>query len=214
MSNVCEVIGCDKPVVAYGLCDMHRKRLSRHGHLKQTRPDDWGKKEKHPLYNTWTWMRKMSLKYSVCEAWDDFWKFVDDVGERPSESHQLRRMDKFGNYSPENCKWVEIKPDQDRAEYAREWRNNNPDKVKNTELRARFGITLEDYNSMIEKQGGVCAICGKEEPYNGYSLSVDHCHATGKVRGLLCSNCNRAIGLFKDSLEVIEKAISYLESST
>ena len=211
MDKPCEVDGCNNPVVAYGLCDKHRKRLSRHGHLKNTRPDDWGKREKHPLYNTWCWMKKMEAKYSVCDEWKDFWKFVEDVGERPSQQHQLRRIDKYGNYCPENCEWVEIRPDQDKAEYAREWRANNPDRVKHTDLRRKFGITLDDYSSMLEKQNGVCAICGNSEPYNGYSLAVDHDHGTGKVRGLLCSSCNRAIGLFKDSPELLQKAINYLK---
>lgn len=212
MSNICEVQDCNKPKVAHGVCDMHRKRLARHGHLKKNRPDDWGTREKHPLYQTWCWMKRMEHKFSVCEDWQDFWNFVSDVGERPSEKHQLRRKDPHGNYSQENCEWREIREDKDKAAYAREWRKNNPDKAKNIELRKMFGITLEDYHIMLETQGGVCAVCKKAESYAGYSLAVDHCHATGKIRGLLCNSCNRAIGLFKDSVDNLKSAIAYLNN--
>ena len=205
----CEVQGCDKDVVAYGLCDMHRKRLSRHGHLKQTRAKDWGKREKHSLYNTWNWMRRMQYKYSIEPRWQDFWKFVKDVGERPSPKYQLRRIDIHEGYSSNNFNWVEVIPGRNKAEYAKEWRRKNPDLVKNNELRKSFGITLEDYNRMREEQNGVCAICGQIDD-NGFSLAVDHCHTTKKVRGLLCANCNRGLGIFNDSIDLLTKAINYL----
>jgi hypothetical protein len=83
-------------------------------------------------------------------------------------------------------------------------------------LRSKYGITLEQYNIMLENQGGVCAICGdpptiihageKVSP-----LSVDHCHKTGKVRGLLCHPCNMALGLFKDNKDRLRAAAAYLE---
>ena len=75
-------------------------------------------------------------------------------------------------------------------------------------LQKLFGITLTDYNELLTKQNHVCALCGKRPKKK--RLSVDHCHKTGKVRGLLCGNCNTAIGLFKDNPIVLEKAIAYL----
>lgn len=210
MRNICEVENCNNIVVTSGLCDKHRKRLKGHGHLKQTHSEDWGKREKHSLYKTWSWMKGMETKYSVCDEWQDFWKFVESVGERPSTLHQLRRTDKHGNYSPDNCKWVETKPNQDRAVYAKQWRKDNPDKVKNNDLRTRFNITLEDYNIMYENQNGCCAICNKHSIDEKQALAVDHCHDTGKVRGLLCKQCNMGIGSLKDSTELLKKAITYL----
>ena len=76
-------------------------------------------------------------------------------------------------------------------------------------LRHKFGITLEDYDSMLAQQGGKCAICKSEEP-KGKRFSVDHNHKTGEVRGLLCNPCNVAIGLLKDSPDVLESAKEYL----
>lgn len=82
-------------------------------------------------------------------------------------------------------------------------------------LRKKFGIGIQEYDEMLEKQGGVCAICNEEEVTvrqgRVQSLSVDHCHETGNIRGLLCNSCNRALGKFKDSIEHLLAAASYLE---
>lgn len=79
-----------------------------------------------------------------------------------------------------------------------------------------YGITLEQYDEMLRAQGGVCAICDKPEwviqKGKLRMLSVDHDHLTGVVRGLLCSNCNRAIGLLNDDMDTLKKAIHYLQS--
>jgi len=207
---MCEVQDCTKKVVAYGLCDTHRKRLSRHGHLNTTRPKDWGQREKHPLYNSWLWMKKMESKFSLCNEWRDFWVFVSDMGDKPSKNHRLKRLDKHGNFSKTNCEWVEAQPDKSAADKAKQWRKNNPDKEKNNYLRTRYGITLEDFNTMHEKQKGCCAICGKSSDENKQGLSVDHNHKTGKVRGLLCSHCNFVIGYANDSIERLHQIINYL----
>ncbi len=81
-------------------------------------------------------------------------------------------------------------------------------------LRQRYGITVDRFNSILESQGGVCLICREPETgrqHNRKRLSVDHCHKTGKIRGLLCGRCNRAIGLFKDSPMLVRAASIYLE---
>lgn len=78
----------------------------------------------------------------------------------------------------------------------------------------RHGITLLQYEAMQEAQAGKCAICGNGEPHSRKSrLNIDHDHETGKVRGLLCSKCNSAIGLLSDDVEVLASAIRYLEVS-
>lgn len=77
-----------------------------------------------------------------------------------------------------------------------------------------YGLTLEDYDVLLEKQQGCCAICGTTEP-RGTSTAgrfyVDHNHETGEVRGLLCNDCNTALGLFKDSTELLARSIVYLQ---
>lgn len=77
-------------------------------------------------------------------------------------------------------------------------------------LRFKFGITLADYEAMSEAQGGVCAICKKPPQKHRRHLDVDHDHKTGRVRGLLCSPCNRAIGYFRDDPELMRAAAAYL----
>jgi len=80
-----------------------------------------------------------------------------------------------------------------------------------TGLKKLYGITVDDYNRMFEEQNGVCWICRKAETTNGGTLHVDHNSKSGKVRGLLCGRCNRAIGLFKDSIELLGCATKYLQ---
>lgn len=80
-------------------------------------------------------------------------------------------------------------------------------------IEYKFGVTAEQYYQMLEEQGGVCAIC-KQPPSGRFKkLAVDHCHKTGKVRGLLHSGCNTALGRFGDDPEVLRNAVAYLESS-
>lgn len=77
-------------------------------------------------------------------------------------------------------------------------------------LRRNYGITLDEYNSMYAKQNGLCAICSKPDEVKGRRLAVDHDHETGQVRALLCGNCNRGLGNFKDDANMLIKATRYL----
>lgn len=83
----------------------------------------------------------------------------------------------------------------------------------NTKLKARFGIDLTTYKTMLENQSGRCLICECEVSYMGHKLAVDHCHTTGKIRGLLCKACNLGLGNFKDNPNLLEKAIKYLKDT-
>ena len=78
-------------------------------------------------------------------------------------------------------------------------------------LKRNYGITVEQFDEMYERQGGCCAICGTTEPGGRGRFHVDHCHDSGKNRGLLCHHCNTALGLFKDNPELLQAAIEYLE---
>ena len=87
-------------------------------------------------------------------------------------------------------------------------------------LRDVHGITEQDYEAMLLAQHGVCAICGQRPIRRvcGRSqtglLDIDHCHKTQQIRGLLCNKCNRAIGLFQDSVEALRSAVRYLEQAS
>ena len=81
-------------------------------------------------------------------------------------------------------------------------------------LRDSYGITPEEYQSRLDAQGGSCAICGTTSPGGKWArMHVDHDHATGRIRGLLCTNCNRGIGYLSDNPERLERAASYLRNS-
>lgn len=108
---------------------------------------------------------------------------------------------------------------------ARQNYRDNPDRVRAYEkqnrdhrernYRSKYGIGVADYDEMLERQGGVCAACKKpERRTQTENLAVDHCHSTGVVRGLLCSNCNRALGLLNDDPEIIAGLLEYLSSAS
>ena len=78
-------------------------------------------------------------------------------------------------------------------------------------LKRVYGITIDDYNDMFIEQGGSCAICGTHQKEFKFCLSVDHCHSTGKIRGLLCHRCNGGLGNFNDNPEILQNALKYLK---
>jgi hypothetical protein len=127
---------------------------------------------------------------------------------------------------PEGTKWCpecdQIKPIDDftrnrsqasgRSSYCRPCHNeiSKRDKEKhggarNYHLRRRYGITVAHFDEMFAAQGGVCAICREAKAEH-----VDHDHATGQVRGLLCFNCNGALGQFRDRTDLMIRAVGYL----
>lgn len=101
-------------------------------------------------------------------------------------------------------------------DYVIQWQKDNPEKVaakfRRSRLRLQYGITVETYDQMLAAQGGACAICGAE-PQEA-RLSVDHCHVTGRVRGLLCTRCNRGVGHLRDDPELIRRAAAYIAGAS
>src|SRR5690349_10575214 len=81
-----------------------------------------------------------------------------------------------------------------RVAYARKYRSKNPNKTKNTNLKMKYGITIEIYDEMLKSQDYKCAICKKPQSKHSRAFAVDHNHKTGKVRALLCDGCNYGVG--------------------
>lgn len=122
------------------------------------------------------------------------------------------------------------------SQRAEKWKRENPEREKATRekyrktekyrkalrnrwYRNRYGISLLVYDTLLEKQNNVCAICfqperGKNTKGVIKPLAVDHCHQTGKVRGLLCSHCNSILGQAKDNIETLASAIQYLKGDS
>lgn len=97
---------------------------------------------------------------------------------------------------------------------ARQWTARNPDKVREKLLKDNYGMTLAEYDALLIRQKGLCAICKQpsKDMMKGKvkALAVDHDHKTGKIRGLLCKNCNVGLGSFADSVKNLKEAITYL----
>ena len=115
-----------------------------------------------------------------------------------------------------HCKTCSVKVNTDR------W-NADPERLAligwRSKIKRRYGLTEAAYNAMLNAQGHACAICRSTVSWsknykhkkNGSSrFMVDHCHETGKIRGLLCTRCNRALGLVQDNTETLKRAVEYL----
>ena len=93
-----------------------------------------------------------------------------------------------------------------------EWKKNNPQKNRESQLKYKYGITTKQIMATMDKQNYRCAVCGGiNNDSRKRVLGIDHCHATGKFRGMLCGNCNRMLGMAKDSPSILRAAVRYLE---
>ena len=88
----------------------------------------------------------------------------------------------------------------------------NPERTRNNDLKRNYGITLQEHQEMYKNQNGVCAICKGEGDGKWKKLCVDHDHKTGKVRQLLCRNCNMVLGQVGDNANLLEEMIKYLQN--
>jgi hypothetical protein len=125
--------------------------------------------------------------------------------ERLAQTNEWRRQDKLKNPEKYAAK-RRARTEKDRAapDYShKRWTSL---------IRVKYNLSLEEYNNMFAIQRGCCAICGTHQSEMKIRLSVDHDHTTGKIRSLLCKSCNIGLGEFKDRVELLKKAISYLES--
>lgn len=112
-----------------------------------------------------------------------------------------------------------IRESEQNKQLKKEWRargghaaeyQRNKDKYRDTYMKRVYGISLEEYNAMAENQNGLCYVCNNP-PNGGKRLAVDHCHKTGNVRRLLCTNCNTTLGLINEDILIMNKLIKYIE---
>ncbi len=128
--------------------------------------------------------------------------------DKPASAYVVFKKGKYKGRLYWHCK--DCNKHYNKATYQRksiDWRASD--------LRKKFGLTLEAYTKILEAQNGVCAICRQPETAtrNGraLNLAVDHDHVTGKIRGLLCGCCNTSLGGFKDNPLILSNAIAYLK---
>lgn len=208
----CSVDGCKRLAAARGQCQHHYKRNMRKADLP-------GLKHTHPFHAMW-FERKNNDDLS--DEWLDFWDFVKGVGEKPGKFFTLVKVHE-GRYGPDNFRWrphLKREPGETiKTWHARKWqarKEANPGWDWSRTVLKKYGLTQDDFKRMSIEQGGACAICRSPEiaidakSGNRKNLSIDHCHTTGKVRGLLCWRCNTTIGKVNESIELLEAMQVYL----
>ena len=124
------------------------------------------------------------------------------AAKNPEKMKEYRK--RWATKNPDyHKKWSAKNPGR-RTEISKKWREKHPEKVKDLDLRMKYGIDLKTFKEILEIQKNKCAICERIK-----KLDVDHCHKTGRIRGLLCRSCNgRLAGL--DNPEFFTKAMAYL----
>lgn len=231
-NNVCSVEGCYARAHGQGLCNKHLLRLRRTGTVEEGRKyvvknPAVQPRTQHDLYPIWAEMNRKNNPRPAHSSWvggpETFDQFVADVGERPSRRHRLHPSNPNSLLGPDNFEWREALIERHdgetleeyNARYRKEHRRAYGTSYHNSEMLRKYGITRADYVRRFDDQKGLCALCGKPETdldKNGAvkALAVDHDHATGKVRALLCQACNTGLGKFRDDTRLLALAITYL----
>ncbi len=133
--------------------------------------------------------------------------------KRCSRCESIKPLDQFNNQTAaKDGKHTYCKPCTKVVNKA--WRDNPANKIKRHgyHIEARYGISKTEYDQKFEDQGGRCAVCNETQSHK--RLAVDHCHVTGKVRSLLCDNCNKALGLLNDDPTRILSLHNYVQVHT
>lgn len=217
--TICSIEGCWNKVRSKGWCNKHY--LKYYKKVDDYRPISIGENlRNHPFYLLW-WDRKQAKV--LCEEWLDFKRFIEDISPKPEGNYFLVRL-RDAPYGPNNFKWQEHlkrKENETKKEWwARKWKARqiaNPSMERERNFKRKYGITIEEYNKLLEKQNYVCEICkNKETSVDGKNgskrkLAVDHCHNSNKIRGLLCWRCNSMIGRLNEDVTLLKKMIVYLE---
>lgn len=144
-------------------------------------------------------------------------KYVNGPTPKTQESREKARVDGRKRYAANREKlieqtrnWRDANLDKIRK-YSKQYSIDNKQKIKSAALLRKYGITLKQYNDMLEIQSGKCSVCGELFSDKEQKLVVDHCHKTGRVRGLLCSRCNVALGFARDCPHVLRSLADYIE---
>lgn len=141
------------------------------------------------------------FKRNDTKSWQTLRSHCKDCTSKKTSTYYSENSEKYKSLSKE---WY-IKNRSRLVEYNK----NHKEETRQYNLMKKYGIGLDDFDALLKIQGGLCAICKKSSGTK--PLFVDHCHKTGKVRGLLCGSCNSAIGLLKESTTSMTRAIKYLK---
>jgi len=139
-----------------------------------------------------------------------FWLCKCDCGEETEV-----RIGNIKSGKTQSCGCLQFRKGEDSPAY-KHGRSQTKEYDLELHMKRNYGMGFKEYEEMLFAQDGKCAICKAEPPKDQHKtrLNIDHCHTTGKVRGLLCDCCNRALGLMRDNTELLEKAIQYLTKNS
>ena len=127
--------------------------------------------------------------------------------ERPEEwAIKLQKTIEWKANNPEAAHKI-----ANKAYHNNKHKQSNINNQRDAQYKYKYGISIEEYDSMYIKQGGRCAICGKHQSEVKHRLCVDHSHKTNNIRGLLCKRCNTGLGMFSDKQNILTNAIRYLD---
>lgn len=148
------------------------------------------------------------IKGKVCSCCKEE-KPLIDFGESPAYKGGRRAQCNPCRAFKQRC-YIDRSPEI-RESLRRKRKPLAKDSLRRQKLRVKYGITPEQFDEILTGQGGVCAICGTDRPGGKHNaFCVDHCHETGKVRGILCYLCNVALGRIGDSYESAKRFLDYL----
>lgn len=159
-------------------------------------------------------MTKECKKCEVKKPLEAFRVFKGYVRGECRECEAIIRKEHYASnpkkFAAASRKWSKNNPEKRNAT-KRAWYAKNKARHKDVVLRRNYGISLKDYDSLFSSQGGKCAICKEATAgARGRSLFIDHCHVTGRVRGLLCGKCNTLLGFVNDRPDLLDSAKEYL----
>ncbi len=135
-------------------------------------------------------------------------KPLDDFAKRTKSFDGYRSTCKQCRYE-DRKKWLANGGKELDAKIAREYRKTA--KANKARLCRLYGLTSEDWQEMFDDQDGKCLICERHQSELKQTLNVDHCHKTGKVRGLLCGPCNQVLGVMRDDKETVLRMVKYID---
>lgn len=210
-SPVCAGPECDRPVHAHGLCRPHESQKRRTGELWPLTAEARSQRKRE------RWQRMPAEEKSRRLAGWHTWQ--EQSGPRPEEWIRRQADSARATWARKRGQAVQLPSrtckncgDEFTPQSGSHWTCTV--ECRNLGYRVRrHGITMQRYRELLAQQGGGCALCGvaKRGWARGADLHIDHCHVTGRVRGLLCGDCNTAIGRFGDDPVKLRRAADYLE---
>lgn len=158
---------------------------------------------------------KMCTECRISKPLEEFYpdsRRRDGCASKCAECANRIRVEHYEKMDKEELVAWQLRKRQAAREKYRDNKEEILEKQSWQNLFKKYGLTKEQYEALLELQNGVCAICGRaqEDSITLRRLGVDHCHKTGKVRGLLCQRCNSAIGFLSDDHDLLRKAVKYV----